>query len=386
MYFCESKRGQSMRVTGIETHLYRIPPAVKIEDSIQRVSHWEFIVTTVTTDNGLIGTGFAYTIGFGGTAIRELVDTYLTPLVAGQDPRDVERIWTRCWWELHALGSGGMTRFAIATIDIALWDMLAKHAGVPLYRLLGGSRDRIPAYGSGINMHLDGESLLDQMREFLARGYRAVKMKVGRENPEEDVERVGAVRRLIGPGLHLMLDANQKWTAGEAIRRVHMLRSFDPCWLEEPILADDRAGHAHIRQATGVPIAVGETLYTRYEFADYMRAGAIDIVQADITRVGGFTEWLKIARLAESFNLPVAPHFIMELSVHALCAVPNGLILEDLQGGSLTDLGILVEPIQVVNGEMAPPARPGHGIVFDPAALRRYEVTGKLTDITPART
>jgi L-alanine-DL-glutamate epimerase-like enolase superfamily enzyme len=375
-----------MRITGIETRLYRFPPAVQIEDSIQRISHWECIVSTVTTDAGFTGTGFAYTLGIGGTAVRELVDTYLTPFILGHDPMEVERIWTRCWWEVHALGSAGVTRFALAAIDIALWDILAKHAGVPLYRLLGGSRDRIAAYGSGINMHLDGEPLLDQMRGFLKRGYRAVKMKVGRDDPDEDVQRVAAVRRLIGPSVRLMLDANQKWTAAEAIRRVTLLRPFDPFWLEEPLLADDRAGHVYVRQATGVSIAVGETLYTRYEFADYMRAGAVDVVQADIPRVGGFTEWMKIARLAESFNLPVAPHFMMELSVHALCAVPNGLILEDLQGGSLTDLGLLAELIRVENGEMAPPARPGHGIVFDPAALGRYEVTGKVTGITPTRT
>jgi L-alanine-DL-glutamate epimerase-like enolase superfamily enzyme len=164
-----------------------------------------------------------------------------------------------------------------------------------------------------------------------------------------------------------------------------MLKAYDPFWLEEPILADDREGHAHVRKATGVSLAAGETLYTRYEFADYIRAGAVDVVQADIPRVGGFTEWMKIAKLAESFNLPVAPHFMMELSVHALCAVPNGLILEDLQGGSLTDLGVLAEPIQVVNGEMAPPARPGHGILFDANALARYEVRGKVADVVPTR-
>ncbi|HTX53919.1 MAG TPA: mandelate racemase/muconate lactonizing enzyme family protein [Candidatus Baltobacteraceae bacterium] len=375
-----------MRVTGIETRVYRIPPTIKIEDSIQRVSHWEFVISTVTTDSGRSGTGFCYTNSFGGTAIRELVETYVTPLVIGQDPQDVERIWHRCWWELHPLGSGGMTRFAIAAIDIALWDVLAQHAGLPLYRLLGGARECIPAYGSGINMHLDGELLLDQMRGFLAQGYRAVKMKVGRKNPEEDVERVGAVRRLIGSNIQLMLDANQVWTAGEAIQRIRMLQPFDPYWMEEPILADDRAGHVQIRQATGVPVAVGETLYTRYEFADYLRAGAVDIVQADVCRVGGFTEWLKIAHLAASFNVPVAPHFVMELSAHALCAVPNGLILEDLQGGSLTDLGVLVEPIRVLQGEMRPPQRPGHGIVFDAAKLRPFEVTGKLTGVQPART
>jgi L-alanine-DL-glutamate epimerase-like enolase superfamily enzyme len=374
-----------MRISGIETRLYRIPLALRIEDVTQRIPEREFVISTVTTDSGISGIGFAYTFGLGGSAVRELVDTSLTPLVLGYDPIDVERIWTRCWRELRALGSGGMTRLALAVIDIALWDILAKRADVPLYRLLGGSRDRIPAYASGIIMDLDGEPLLDQMRGFLERGYRAVKMKVGRENPDEDVARVGSVRRLIGPGVRLMLDAVQKWTEGEAIRRTNMLRPFDPFWIEEPLLAEDRAGHVHVRKATGVPMALGETLSTRYEFADFIRAGAVDIVQPDIPRVGGFTEWMKIAKLAESFNLPVAPHFLIELSVHALCAVPNGLILEDLQGGSLTELGILAEPIRVVNGEMAPPARPGHGIVFDPAALTRYSGTGKPTDITLER-
>ena len=375
-----------MRITEIDTQLYRIPPAVHIQDAIQKVSHWEFIISTVKTDAGISGTGFAYTNGMGGSAIRELVETYLTPLVIGRDPIDIERIWRGCWWELHSLGSAGVTRFALAAIDIALWDILAQHAKVPLYRLLGGSRDRISAYASAINMHLDGEPLLEQMGGFLEQGYRAVKMKVGRENPAEDVERVGSVRRLIGPGTWLMLDVNQAWKAGEAIRRTTLLQPFDPFWLEEPLLADDREGHAHVRQATGVPIAVGETMYTRYEFADYIRAGAVDIVQADIIRVGGFTEWMKIAKLAESFNLPVAPHFMMELSIHALCAVPNGLVLEDLRGGSLTDLGILVEPIRVNHGELAPASRPGHGIVLDSKALGRYQVTGKVSGITPTRT
>ncbi len=374
-----------MRITSLRTQLYRIPPAVKIEDSIQRVSHWEFLVATLTTDAGVTGTGFAYTNGFGGTAIRELVDTYLPPLVVGQDPVDVERIWRACWWELHSLGSGGMTRFALAAVDIALWDILAQHARLPLYRFLGGTRERIPAYASAINAHLDGEPLVEQMRSFLEQGYRAVKMKVGRDNPAEDVERVGAVRRAIGPATKLMLDVNQAWTAGEAVRRMALLRPFDPYWLEEPILADDRQGHVHVRQATGVPIAVGETMYTRYEFADFMRAGAVDIVQADIIRVGGFTEWMKIAKLAESFNLPVAPHFMMDLSVHALCAVPNGLILEDLRGGSLTDLGVLAEPLQVKNGELEPPARPGHGIVLNLEALRAHAVSGPLRDLAPTR-
>src|SRR5262249_10315599 len=150
---------------------------------------------------------------------------------------------------------------------IALWDILGQHAGVPLYRLLGGARDRIRAYGSGINAHLDGEPLVDQMRGFLDRGYRAVKIKVGPDGPEEDLERLGAVRKRVGSGVWLMLDANQKWTAGEAVRRARGLARFAPHWLEEPVLADDREGHRRVRRGGGIPLAAGETMYTRYEFA-----------------------------------------------------------------------------------------------------------------------
>lgn len=375
-----------MRIADVGSRLYRIPPTVRIQDAIQRVSHWEWVVTVVTTDAGLRGTGFAYTGGLGGSAVRELVEAYLAPLVRGEDVRDVERLWRRCWWELHSLGSGGLTRLALATIDVALWDLLGQRAGLPLYRLMGGARDRIPAYGSGINMHLDGEPLLEQMRGFLGQGYRAVKMKVGRDDPREDVERLAAVRRLVGPGVPVMVDANQKWTPGEAIRRARLLEPFDPYWLEEPVLADDREGHVHVRRGTSIPVALGESLHTRHEFADHLRAGAVDVIQADVVRVGGFTEWLKVAKLAEGFNVPVAPHFVLELSLHAVCAVPNGLILEDLQGGSLTELGLLAEPIRVVDGWGVPPARPGHGVVFDPAALARHEVAGRPTGIVPTRT
>jgi len=375
-----------MRIESIETRLYRVPPSVRIQDSIQAIHRWEWIVTTVRTDDGRTGTGWTYTLGMGGSAVRAIIDDYLAPLVVGSDPHDVERIWNRCWLELHANGSGGFTTLAIAPIDIALYDLIGQKAGLPVWKLLGGARERIPAYGSGINMHLEGEPLAEQMRGFLERGYRAVKMKVGRDDPEEDVERVATVRRTIGPATRLLLDANQKWTASEAVQRVRMLERFNPAWIEEPVLADDIPGHARVRAALAVPVALGETLFTRYQFADYIRAGAVDVVQADVPRVGGYTEWLKIAKLAEAHNLPVAPHFVVELSVHALCAVPHGMILEDLEGGSLTDLGLLDEPWRVENGWGVPPARPGHGFVWNARALAKYEVTGRVTDVRPTRT
>lgn len=374
-----------MRIESIQTRLYRVPPSVRISDSIQSINTWEWIITTIHTDRGLSGSGWSYTLGMGGSALRAIIDDYLAPILLGMEVNDVERVWRKCWLELHANGSGGFTTLAIAPIDIALWDLLGQQAGLPLYKLLGGAREQIPAYGSGINMHLEGEPLAEQMRGFLAAGYRSVKMKVGRDDAQEDVERVATVRNTIGPTVGLLLDANQKWSAGEAIRRMRILERFNPSWIEEPLLADDIPGHTHVRTHLDVPIALGETLFTRYQFADYIRANAVDVVQADIPRVGGFTEWLKIAKLAESHNLPVAPHFAVELSIHALCAVPNGLILEDLQGGSLTELGLLAEPWRVQNGVGVPPQRPGHGYLWDEARLARYFVPGKPQGVTPTR-
>jgi len=343
-----------MRITDIDTRLVRVPPTIKISDAIQSINVWEWIITTIRTDTGHVGTGWSYTLGIGGTAIRAIIRDYLTPILVGRDAREIERLWEACWLE-------------------------------PIWRLMGGARPRIPAYGSGINMHLDGEPLAEQMRGFLAAGYRAVKMKVGRDDPSEDVERVATVRKTIGPAVRLLLDANQKWQPGEAISRMAMLERFDPFWIEEPVLADDIPGHTRVRGGQKTAVALGETLFTRYQFADYIRASAVDIVQPDVPRVGGSTESLKIAHLAEAHNLKVAPHFAVELSVHGLCAVPNGLILEDLSGGSLTDLGLLAEPWRVVDGWGTPPDRPGHGFVFDEAAIKRYEVGERPTDVAPTR-
>jgi L-alanine-DL-glutamate epimerase-like enolase superfamily enzyme len=375
-----------MRVTAVECDLYRVPAPIVLQDSIQRITHWEWVIATVHTDAAVTGTGFSYTLGMGGAAIRELVKTYLAPMVIGRDPADVKHIWERCWRELHANGSGGFTTLAIAPLDIALHDILAKSADVSLYELLGQGVNRIPAYASGLNLHLDGVHLLEQIRRYLDQGYRSVKVKVGREAVEEDVDRVASVRELIGPDLELLLDANQAWTVDEAIDRGQRLERFRPTWLEEPCLADDILANAQARRALSIPIAVGETLFTKYEFTNYIRAGAVDIVQADIARVGGFTAWTEIAELAHANGLAVAPHFLMELSVHGLCSVPNGRILENVEGGSLYELGIAQEPVRIERGIAYPPNAPGHGIVLDQAGLARYLVTGPLTDVALTRT
>ena len=287
----------------------------------------------------------------------------------GLDARDTEQIWTSLQHHLHRTGSGGINTFALSAINIAVWDLVAKSQGVPLSQALGGARKSIPAYGSGIDLFMSPDQLREHLQAYLDQGYDAVKIKVGRETLREDLERVAVARETIGPDRKLLVDANQCWRLEEAIPRVKAFEVYQPYWIEEPLVSDDVGGHARLRQVTSIPIAAGESLYSKYQFLEYLRADAIDILQPDVCRVGGITECMKIAALAQSWNLPFAPHFMMELSVHLLCAVSNGLILENVTGGSLTDMGLLSEPITVENGIGTPGSAAGHGIQFDQEQL-----------------
>jgi L-alanine-DL-glutamate epimerase-like enolase superfamily enzyme len=323
----------------------------------------------------LTGHGLAYSVGVGASAVKALIDDYCAPTLDGIDVRNFERNWAMVSNNLHRTGSGGTNTLALAAIDIAAWDLIGKSSNLPLYRLLGGARDSIPAYRSGIDIHLDSGSLKSHIEKYLTAGYDAVKIKVGRKTLREDLERVATAREVMGPDRRLLLDANQRWHVDEAIERIAAFEQYRPMWIEEPLRAEDISGHARLRQATRIPIAVGESLYTKQDFLNYLRAGAVDVLQPDVARVGGITEWLKIAHLAESWGLRVAPHFLLELSVHLLCGVPNGLILENVEGGSLVDTGLTQDAGWIRNGVGYPTDSPGHGISFDFAALSKWEVT-----------
>jgi L-alanine-DL-glutamate epimerase-like enolase superfamily enzyme len=365
-----------MRIEAVTVEACRLPPAVPWEDATNKVQGLELIFVELRADNGLTGTGISYTVDVGGTAIKALVEDYLAGLVVGMDPLDYERIWQRMYRQSRRLGLG-VNSMAMAAIDIAVWDLIGKHYGQPLYRLLGGARDRIEAYISEINLAA-GDTVADLVRrvdDYLARGYRTVKMKIGHDDLEEDIERIRRVQERLGRGGKLLVDLNQKWDAAEARANGARLDGLGLGWIEEPILCHDIAGHRALRQTLRTPIALGESLYSRQQFLAYLQAEAVDVVQADVAFVGGITEWLKIAHLAQAFGKPAAPHFMMELSLHLLCGVQNGFMLEDVVGGSLTELGLLAEPIQVERGIGTPSQRPGHGIVLDWAAVRNHRLT-----------
>jgi L-alanine-DL-glutamate epimerase-like enolase superfamily enzyme len=363
-----------VKITSAEAGCYRVPLKDPWESAAHTITHLELVITRVRTDTEHEGVGWSYTIGAGGTAAAAFLADDLLPRLAGQDPSAVERIWRDLWTRARDAGAGGIALLGVASADIALWDLKARAAGQPLYRLLGACRDRVEAYGSGVNLNKTLPQLLEQVRRWQARGYRAFKIKVGLDDPREDAERVGAVRELIGPRAALMVDANQKWTAAEAVRRIPLLEPFAPWWVEEPLLADDVPGHAWVRAHTRPPVAIGENVFTAYQFNAYLRAAAADVVQPDVARVGGITEWMKVAHLAHAYNVPVSPHLMLEISGHLACAVPNASLLEDVDGGSLAELGVLEEPIRVQEGFFAPPPHPGHGVRFDWDALARWAV------------
>ena len=266
------------------------------------------------------------------------------------------------WWAVHYAGRGGIAVFAISALDIALWDLRGRRTGLPLWRLLGGHAPKVPAYAGGIDLMLPLPDLIAQTDRNLAKGFRAIKMKIGRPQLAEDVARVAAMRAHLGDGFPLMADANMRWSRDEALRACRALVDFALFWVEEPLIPEDEEGHAMLTQCGGIPLAVGENFRTLYEFARLIRAGGVMFPEPDVSNCGGITTWMKIAALAEANNLKVTSHGVHDLHVHLLAAVPNKSYLE-VHGFGLEQY--IATPLVIENGFATAPEQPGHGVVFD---------------------
>lgn len=351
----------------LETAYYRLPLAAMGDAGHGAIDSEELITVALHAD-GLVGWGYAYTIGRGGRAIQALIEHDLAPWLSGQDASQVEALWAAMWRRLLYVGRGGLASFAIAAVDIALWDLRGLREGQPLYALLGGEVRAIPAYGSGVDLPKPLPDLLRQVEGFLARGLPGVKVKVGR-SPEEDEARVAAVRRLVGDTVDLMIDANMAWTAGEALARGRRLAAYRPFWLEEPTIPEDVAGHARLVEAVGLPIAVGESLHSPHEFQRYVDAGAVDVLQIDPVTNGGITASRRALALADVAGLRTSSHYTDELSAHLLCASRQPVYLEK-HAFALDPY--LEEPQRVVDGRVRPTETPGTGLRFAARALAPY--------------
>ena len=329
---------------------------------------FELITVRLTDSDGAEGIGYTYTGGFGGRAILSLLRDELIPLVAGKNETDIEGLWDAMWWRLHFVGRGGAVPFAIAAIDTALWDLRARKAGLPLWQLLGGTDPRVRIYAGGIDLMYPLEKLLRQTEGNLGRGFRAIKMKVGRPNLDEDVARVRAMRHYLGPDIPLMVDANMAWTVDRTIEAAKRMAEFDLVWIEEPIVPEDVAGHVRIASQSTAKIATGENLHALHEFATIIDAGGVHYPEPDLASCGGITVWLKVADHARQKGLPVTTHGVHDLHVHLLAASPNGSFLE-AHGYGLERY--MAHPLVIKDGYAIAPERPGHGVELDWPALDR---------------
>ncbi|MGF6232937.1 L-alanine-DL-glutamate epimerase-like enolase superfamily enzyme [Inquilinus ginsengisoli] len=355
------------KLAAIEPGFYRIPLSTVLTDSMHgEMRAFELNTVRLRDADGAEGVGYTYTVGRNGAAIDAILTREMPEIFAGEEADHIERLWQKAWWALHYGGRGGPTVLAISAFDMALWDLKARRAGLPLWNFLGGFDPKVPCYAGGIDLDLPLDDLLRQTDGNLAKGFRAIKMKVGRERLGEDVARVKAMRAHLGEEFPLMVDANMKWTVDQAIRAARALQPYDLTWIEEPTIPDDPAGHARIVRDGGVPIAAGENLRTLWEFKQYIAAEAVTYPEPDVTNCGGVTPFMKIARLAEAFNLPVTTHGAHDVTVHLLAACPNRSFLE-AHGFGLERY--IAEPLRVEEGFAIAPDRPGHGIAFDWAGL-----------------
>ncbi len=326
------------------------------------------IVCTLDLDDGGVATGFSWTPHVGAEAVRALLEGECRAALAGL-PAHPAAVWDTLWRHLREAGAGGLTTMALAAIDIALWDLRARAAGHGLADEIGRRRDTVPVYGSGVNRDYPLDELVEQARRWRAAGHRAVKIKVGRPDLAEDVERVAAVRAAIGPDIALMIDANQRWDLPRARRAIAALAPYDLFWVEEPLPADDITAQARLRASVDVPIAVGESAYTVYDFRDLLVAGACDIVQPNVVRVGGVTPFLRIVELARTFGVPAYPHLLPDISGQLALTLPLPAMVEEVEDSSFADLGVIAPPypVHVEHGVLRAGGHTGHGLRFERA-------------------
>jgi L-alanine-DL-glutamate epimerase-like enolase superfamily enzyme len=362
-----------MKITQVESHIVRLPLDEPLAGGPSTPGATQnFVTLRLGTDEGVEGIGISF---FGGGAmsgsLKAAIDG-LGALATGSNPLDIEAIVGKLRGAAGSSGPGGIFTLALSAIDIALWDIRGKVLGQPVSRLLGGFRETVPTYASGALMRGFPLAHVEKAAARLVeKGFRQMKTQLalpGDTNPELEVERIRVVRNAIGPKIDLMCDINQRWDVRQAISIGSRVEEFGLFWLEDVVAHDDYPGLASVAAALATPIAAGEYVYGLVPFRHMLEARSVDIVMVDVLRAGGISQWVKIAGMAEAFNLPVVNHLAPEISVHLVAAVPNGLTVEYMPWSSK----LFKEVPQPVNGQLTVPNKPGLGLEFDPEALKRY--------------
>ena len=363
------------KIGKVAVHLVSLPVSGGYADATRAVESVGYTIVRITTDQGLEGIGITYH-EVGGEATKALIERNMAPRLIGRDPLETEVIWQEFFGYLRGVGRKGLMFCALSAVDIALWDLKGKIFDTPLYKLLGGNKQRVPVYSSGGWTSYSDDELVDEMTRMVRQGYRTIKFKVGVEgaaNPRRDAVRVRKVRDAVGPDIKLLIDANNCWDAATAVQFANTVRECGIFFMEEPVFADDIPGLARFKRGTDIPLATGEHEYTKFGARDLVLAEAADVVQLDGARAGGYTEMLKIAAITQAWNLKFAPHAMENIHLHLVSAVPNALFLERLFLFEEVTAGVFKDAPKPVDGFMSIPDLPGLGLELEMDFIREHD-------------
>jgi L-alanine-DL-glutamate epimerase-like enolase superfamily enzyme len=364
-------------IVSMETYALAVPLTRPIADATAAMTHWTVPVVEIRTADGRVGTGISG-VHCGAELLTDVIEGYYAGALLGSASDDILGIWKRLYWlPTHWIGRAGIVHMALAMVDIALWDLAAQRAGVPLWRMLGGTPDAIEAYNTdGGWLNFTETDLVRDLQALIDEGWRRVKIKVGKSDWREDARRIRAVRRAIGEDVTLMCDANQRWDLATASRMLPVLEEAGMDWVEEPLHADDLEGHARLQRATTLDIAAGESIYSFQQFTGFIAADAFRVVQVDATRVGGVTEWLQVASHAAARGLRIAPHAGDMAQVHQhLVATVLSEVPAMIEFIPWTQDAFLERTI-VRDGCVERSQAPGASTAVDPAARERWQIRG----------
>jgi len=359
-------------IADLQVDLYRLPLPQPVEASAAGIMRgFDMVMCRITDSDGVMGSGYTVLHEGQGAAIAAMCDISFREILMGEDPDLTEGLWFKLNKAHHYAGRGGPMAFAMAAVDVALWDLKGRKLDTPLWRLLGGYNEKVRVYAGNIDLNFPVDKLVAGGLESVEKGFRSVKMRLGRPSLAEDMSRVEAMRNALPDHIEMMADANEAWTVATTERAMRQLQPFDLIWLEEPIQPDNFEGYRHLRSVGGVPLASGENLHTLREFAHLISAAGVDWPEPDLTTCGGITPFMKVCHLAEAHGLPVMSHGAHDFHVHCLAAAPNNAYLEWHAFGidDYTEHKLLVN-----EGYVDAPDRPGHGVNFDWDKLAAYSV------------
>jgi L-talarate/galactarate dehydratase len=366
----------AMRITHADCQLLHVPfsrpRASPAEAAAGRLNHLVTLLVELRTDAGLTGLGFAYALQGSGRGLYAVAVDDLAPLVVGEDPLDHERLGAKVYWRMQTVGRRGLVMQAYSAFDLALWDLKGKAANLPLYKLLGGARESAPVYGSDSAwLWMDVEAILDASRPYLDQEMMGIKVKVGAD-PEADADRLTRLREALGDDVWLGVDANERYDYATALAMGHFFEDeIGADWFEEPITCEDVEGHARLASKLEIPLAAGEMLFGGDEFVHYLQRNALDVLQPDVTRLGGLTLCLKVAALAEQHHRPVSSHLLPEVGVHLACGLPGITSVEYMPWL----YPLFTAPPKIEKGRLVPPPGPGLGLEVDLDAAKKFRIT-----------